>query len=125
MAISFGRATKSDENVGVDRVTGALNRRQLDMDLAVAAHSCGLPTVLLEIDIDSFERFGRRRGAASADQVLERLGCVLMTARASDRRHLPSSARELLHASMVSDAKTVAERICSNIESTLLLAGKM
>ena len=43
--------------------------------------------------------------------------------RASDRRHLPSSARELLHASMVSDAKTMAERICSNIESTPLLAG--
>ena len=66
MAISFGRATKSDENVGVDRVTGSLNRRQLDMDLAATTHSCGLSTVLLEIDIDSFERFGRRRRAVSA-----------------------------------------------------------
>lgn len=46
MAISFGRSTKSDENVGVDRVTGALNRRQLGMDLAAAEHSCGLPTGL-------------------------------------------------------------------------------
>ena len=41
---------------------GAFNRRQLELDLTAAAHSCGLPTVLLEIDIDSFERFGRRRG---------------------------------------------------------------
>ena len=66
MAISSGRATKCDESVGGERVTGALNRRQPDMDLAAAAHSCGLPMVLLEIDIDSFERFGRRRRAVSA-----------------------------------------------------------
>ena len=125
MAISFGRATKFDGDVGVDRVTGALNRRQLDMDLAVAAHSCGLPTVLLEIDIDSFERFGRRRGAASADQVLERLGCVLMTARASDRRHLPSSARQLLRASMISDAKTVAEPFAGTLSPLRSLQEQM
>jgi GGDEF domain-containing protein len=96
------------------------------MALAAASHSCGFPTVLLEIDTDSFERCGRRRMAVSANQVLERVGCVVMaTVRRTDfvccHRH--GSFCLLLSASMVSDAKTMAERICSNIESTPLLAG--
>ena len=47
MAISFRRTKKSDENSMVDRVTGAFNRRQLDIDLAAGVDSSGLPIATL------------------------------------------------------------------------------
>jgi len=63
---------------------------------------------LLEIDIDSFERYGSRRRAVSADQVLERVGCVVMaTVRRTDviYRHRHGSFCVLLRAAVLSDAK--------------------
>jgi GGDEF domain-containing protein len=57
---------KSVENIIVDRVTGAFNRRQLDIDHR--ARTCPLSTATLMIDVDDFERY--KRGEVSADQVL-------------------------------------------------------
>jgi len=125
MASNFRRTKRSDENSMVDRVTGAFNRRQLDIDLAAGINSSGLPTATLQIDIDGFERYGKRRGEVSADQVLERVACVVMaTVRTTDvvYRHWHASFCVLLPATTSVDARTVAERIRSNIESTPLLA---
>ena len=125
MAINFRRTKRSDENSMVDRVTGAFNRRQFDIDLAAGIDSSGLPTATLQIDIDGFERYGKRRGEVSADQVLERVACVVMaTVRTTDvvYRHWHASFCVLLPATTSVDARTVAERIRSNIESTPLLA---
>ena len=123
MAISFRRNKKSDEHIIVDRVTGAFNRRQLDLDLAAGVDFSGLSTATLMIDVDDFERYGKR-GEVSADQVLERVAWVVMaTVRTSDivYRHRHSSFCVLLPATTDEDATTVAERIRSNIESTPLL----
>jgi diguanylate cyclase (GGDEF)-like protein len=125
MAISFRRTKKSDENIIVDSVTGAFNRRQLDIDLAAGVDSSGLSTATLLIDVDDFERYGKR-GEVSADQVLERVAWVVMaTVRTSDivYRHRHASFCVLLPATTDVDATTVAERIRSNIESTPLLVG--
>ena len=123
MAISFRRTKKSDEHLIVDRVTGAFNRRQLDIDLAAGVDSSGMSTATLMIDVDDFERYGKR-GEVSADQVLERVAWVVMaTVRTSDivYRHRHASFCVLLPATADEDATTVAERIRSNIESTPLL----
>ncbi len=123
MAISFRRNKKSDDNLIVDRVTGAFNRRQLDLDLAAGVDSSGLSTATLMIDVDDFDRYGKR-GEVSADQVLERVAWVVMaTVRTSDivYRHRHASFCVLLPATTDVDATTVAERIRSNIESTPLL----
>lgn len=123
MAISFRRNKKFDEHLTVDRVTGAFNRRQLDIDLAAGGDSSGLSTATLMIDVDDFERYGKR-GEVSADQVLERVAWVVMaTVRTSDivYRHRHASFCVLLPATTDDDATIVAERIRSNIESTPLL----
>lgn len=123
MAISFRRTKKSDDDLIVDRVTGAFNRRQLDLDLAAGVDSSGLSTATLMIDVDDFERYGKR-GQVSADQVLERVAWVVMaTVRTSDivYRNRHASFCVLLPATTDEDATTVAERIRSNIESTPLL----
>ncbi len=123
MALSFRRSRKSDDHIIVDRVTGAFNRRQLDLDLAAGVDSSGLSTATLMIDVDDFERH-TRRGGTSADLVLERVAWVVMaTVRTSDivYRHRPSSFCVLLPATTDDHAVIAAERIRSNIESTPLL----
>lgn len=123
MAFSLRRKKKVDESLIVDRLTGAFNRRQLDLDLAAGVDASGLSTATLMIDVDDFERYGRR-GEVSADQVLERVAWVVMaTVRTSDivYRHRHASFCVLLPATSDVDATTVAERIRSNIESTPLL----
>ncbi len=122
MAFSF-RRSKSDDNIIVDRLTGAFNRRQLDLDLAAGVDASGLSTATLMIDVDDFSRYGKR-GEVSADQVLERVAWVVMaTVRTSDivYRHRHASFCVLLPATTDEDATTVAERVRSNIESTPLL----
>ena len=94
--------------------------------LGAGSRSCGLPAVWVGVVSVRFARCGGRGVAVSADLVRGRVGCVVMaTVRRTDfvccHRH--GSFCLLLSASMVSDAKTMAERICSNIESTPLLEG--
>ncbi len=125
MAISFRLSKKPDENLIVDRVTGTFNRRQLDLDMAAGVDASGMSTATLMIDVDDFERYGKR-GEVSADQVLERVAWVVMaTVRTSDivYRHRHASFCVLLPATPDEDATTVAERVRSNIESTPLLVG--
>lgn len=123
MALSFRRSKKADDDLIVDRVTGAFNRRQLDLDVAAGVDSSGLSTATLMLHVDNFEQFGKR-GAAPADQILERVAWVVMaTVRTSDivYRHGDASFCVLLPATTDEHAVVAAERIRSNIESTPLL----
>ena len=123
MAFSFRRKHQPDGNIIVDRVTGAFNRRQLDIDLATGVDSSGMMTATLMIDVDDFERYGKR-GGTSGDSVLERVAWVVMaTVRTSDivYRHVSSSFCVLLPATTDEEATIVAERVRANIESTPLL----
>lgn len=125
MAISFRRTKKSDDDLIVDRVTGAFNRRQLDIDLAAGVDPSGLSTATLMIDVDDFARYSGKRGVEAGDKILERVAWVVMaTVRTTDivYRHKESSFCVLLPATADDHAVVVAERIRANIESTPLLS---
>lgn len=120
MSFSFKR-TKRREDVIVDRLTGAFNRRQLDADIAAGVDSSGRPTATLMVDVDGFEDFDGRNG----NQVLERVAWVIMaTVRTTDvvYRHEASTFCVLLPSTSDSDAATVAERIRGNVVKMPLLA---
>lgn len=123
MALSLRRKQQPGDRLTVDRVTGAFNRRQLDIDLAAGVDPSGMSTATLMIDVDDFESYAKR-GATPGDQVLKRVAWVVMaTVRTSDivYRHFNSSFCVLLPATTDEDATIVAERIRANIESTPLL----
>lgn len=123
MALNFRRSRKHDEDLVVDRVTGAFNRRQLDIDVAAGVDPSGLSTATLMIEVDDFEKFGKP-DTSEVNQILERVAWVVMaTVRTSDivYRYRGSSFCVLLPATADVDALIVAERIRANIESTPLL----
>lgn len=123
MAFNFRRTRKDDEQLIVDRVTGAFNRRQLDLDIANGVDPSGLATATLMVHVDNPELYGKPDTPA-VNQILERVAWVVMaTVRTSDivYREGPSTFCVLLPATTDEDASIVAERIRSNIESTPLL----
>ena len=123
--MSFFRRFRTDERAVVDSVTGAFNRRQLDLDIARGVNVGDQPTATLMIDVDDFESFNGRKGAAHGDQVLERIAWVIMaTVRATDvvYRHSASSFCVLLPSTSDADAVSVAERIQRNVDAMPLLA---
>jgi diguanylate cyclase (GGDEF)-like protein len=120
----FRRSNKQDEMV-VDRVTGAFNRRQLDADIAAGMDTSDQPTATLLISVDDFPAYTGKKGVASGDQVLERVSWVIMaTVRTTDvvYRHTRDSFCVLLPATTNADALAVASRIRSNVERMPLLA---
>jgi diguanylate cyclase (GGDEF)-like protein len=124
MALSLRRSKKPETDLVVDRVTGAFNRRQLDLDIAAGVDALGMSTATLMIDVDDFDRYLAGGAANSSDQILERVAWVVMaTVRTSDivYRHRASSFCVLLPATTDEHALMVAERIRSNIEGTALL----
>lgn len=141
MAFSFRRGKKRDDVI-VDRVTGAFNRRQLDAVIAGGFDTSDQPTATLLIDIDDFAQFiglkdqskkdgkkdGKRDGkkeVSSSDQVLERVSWVIMaTVRTTDvvYRHSASSFCALLPTTSDEAAIAVADRIRLNVEKMPLLA---
>ena len=119
------RRPKQRDNVIVDRVTGAFNRRQLDDDIAAGLDTSVQTTATLLICVDAFPSFTGRKGVASGDQVLERVSWVIMaTVRATDvvYRHARESFCVLLPATTDADALAVATRIRSNVQRMPLLA---
>ena len=124
MSFSFRRAKPREDEI-VDRVTGAFNRRQLDVDIASGVDTSGRSTATLMIDVDRFESFDGRKGNAKGDQVLERVAWVIMaTVRTTDvvYRHEASTFCVLLPATSDTDATIVAERIRGNVAKMPLLA---
>jgi diguanylate cyclase (GGDEF)-like protein len=124
MSFSF-RRTKKQEDVIVDRVTGAFNRRQLDVDIAAGLDTSGQSTATLMIDVDEFESYNGKRGNAKGDQVLERVAWVIMaTVRTTDvvYRHEASTFCVLLPSTSDADAIAVADRIQSNVAKMPLLS---
>lgn len=124
MAFNLRRAKKQNDVI-VDRVTGAFNRRQLDADVAAGLDTSDQPTATLMIDVDAFDGYTGKKGAASGDQVLERVSWVIMaTVRTTDvvYRHGGSSFCVLLPATTDADAVAVADRIRSNVQKMPLLA---
>ena len=123
MGFSFRRGKKHDEVI-VDRVTGAFNRRQLDAVIASGFDLSDQPTAALVIEIDEFHRFEDKKGSNSRDQVLERVSWVVMaTVRTSDvvYRHGSSGFCALLPATSHDDAYSVADRVRANVEKMPLL----
>lgn len=124
MAFNLRRAKKQNDVI-VDRVTGAFNRRQLDADVAAGLDTSDQPTATLMIDVDAFDGYTGKKGAASGDQVLERVSWVIMaTVRTTDvvYRHGGSSFCVLLPATTDADAVAVADRIRGNVQKMPLLA---
>ncbi len=124
MTFRFRRGRKQDDVI-VDRVTGAFNRRQLDAYVAQGIDTSDQPTATLMIDVDDFTVYNGKKGAASGDRVLERVSWVIMaTVRTTDvvYRHGPSSFCVLLPATSDDDALAVADRIRGNVQKMPLLA---
>lgn len=124
MSFSF-RRTKRREDVIVDRLTGAFNRRQLDVDIAAGVDTSGRSTATLMIEVDRFDTFDGRKGNVKGDQVLERVAWVIMaTVRTTDvvYRHQQSTFCVLLPATSDTDAAIVADRVRSNVAKMPLLA---
>ncbi|MFN3254823.1 MAG: GGDEF domain-containing protein [Ilumatobacter sp.] len=124
MSFSFRRGKKSDEVI-VDRVTGAFNRRQLDADIAAGIDTSENSTATLMIDVDRFASYNGKKGAASGDQVLERVAWVIMaTVRTTDvvYRHEASTFCVLLPSTSDDDAVAVADRIRANVAKMPLLS---
>lgn len=124
MSFSF-RRSKKQEDVIVDRVTGAFNRRQLDEDIAAGIDTSGQTTATLMIDVDEFDSYNGKRGTAKGDQVLERVAWVIMaTVRTTDvvYRHEASTFCVLLPSTSDTDAVAVADRIQMNVAKMPLLS---
>lgn len=124
MSFRFRRGRKQDDVI-VDRVTGAFNRRQLDAYVAEGLDTSDQPTATLMIDVDDFTVYNGKKGTASGDRVLERVSWVIMaTVRTTDvvYRHGPSSFCVLLPATSDDDAIAVADRIRGNVQKMPLLA---
>ncbi|MEP1123012.1 MAG: GGDEF domain-containing protein [Ilumatobacter sp.] len=124
MTFRFRRGRKQDDVI-VDRVTGAFNRRQLDAYVAQGIDTSDQPTATLMIDVDDFSVYNGKKGVASGDRVLERVSWVIMaTVRTTDvvYRHGPSSFCVLLPATSDDDALAVADRIRGNVQQMPLLA---
>jgi|GEM_PF-901457 len=123
MVFSLRRGKKQDDVI-VDRVTGAFNRRQLDQVVANGFEASDQATATLIVYVDDFDRYVNHRDT-NADQVLERVSWVLMaTVRTTDvvYRHDASSFCALLPATDEEAALAVADRIRVNVEKMPLLA---
>jgi diguanylate cyclase (GGDEF)-like protein len=123
--MAFLRRAKKRDDVIVDRVTGAFNRRQLDADVAAGLDTSDQPTATLLISVDDFPSFTGKKGVVSGDQVLERVSWVIMaTVRTTDvvYRHTRDSFCVLLPATTDADALAAADRIRGNVERMPLLA---
>ena len=124
MAFKLRRSKKRDDVI-VDSVTGAFNRRQLDTDIAAGIDTSDQPTATLLIDVDDFSAYNGKKGSATGNQVLERVSWVIMaTVRTTDvvYRHGPSSFCVLLPATSDEDALSAADRIRENVLKMPLLA---
>jgi diguanylate cyclase (GGDEF)-like protein len=123
MALGFRHSKKTEDDVIVDRPTGAFNRRRLDRDLAADVDASGLPIATLVLHVENFEQLGKP-GSASVDRILERIVWVVKAAvRTSDTVYRDSDSSFCVRMPKTTDeeAATAAERIQSNIESTPLL----
>lgn len=131
---------KRHEAAGVDRLTGAFNRRQLDADIESGLSTGGTPnatmTAAMRINVDQFsnhdstnhdpENRVTTHEAATGDQVLEGVAWVIMaTARTTDvvYRRGPSTFCVLLPSTGAADAVILARRSAANIDRLPLLAG--
>jgi diguanylate cyclase (GGDEF)-like protein len=126
MAFRMRRAKQRDDLI-VDRVTGAFNRRYLDQVIASGFDLSGEPTATLLIEVDDFERFVDMKRNGSTDQILERVSWVVMaTVRTTDvvYRHHESAFCALLPATSDVDACAVADRIRLNVEKMPLLVDR-
>lgn len=101
-----------------DGLTGALNRRQFDLDLPQADPASSL----LLLDVDRFKQVNDVHGHAAGDRVLEALtGVVRRSVRPSDRVYRLGGEEfaVLLPDCPPGVARLVAERVRANVEARL------
>ena len=107
-----------------DPLTGAMNRRSFDADLARCwydARRYDRPFSLLLLDIDHFKRVNDTYGHQAGDRVLARLGALVADMkRFSDRfcRYGGEEFALLLPQTSLSNAVILAERIRARVEAT-------
>lgn len=112
-----------------DPLTGALNRRQLDLDLGELVQSARrrpVPASILLIDIDKFKSINDALGHAAGDRVLVGLvGLLAKRKRTADHLYRLGGEEFLLLApdTMGPHAFTLAEQLRLLVEGTDLLEG--
>lgn len=119
-----------------DPLTGLLNRRAMDEQLAKEEHRArrrggqaggpvGGQLAVLMIDIDYFKRLNDSFGHATGDRALQHLA-TLMGSRLRDIDHLARWGGEeflaLLPATTGADALALAERLCERVRKLPMLA---
>ncbi len=112
-----------------DPLTGALNRRQMDLalgELVNRARRRPVPASIMLIDVDNFKQINDRLGHAVGDQVLTRLVTLLAERkRAADSLYRMGGEEFLLLApdTVGPDASVLAEQLRALIEQTELVEG--
>ena len=112
-----------------DPLTGALNRRQLDLalgELVNRARRRPVPASIVLIDIDNFKQINDRLGHAAGDQVLIAMVKLLnQRKRAADTLYRIGGEEFLLLAPDTAgiDASTFAEQLRRRVESTEMIDG--
>jgi diguanylate cyclase (GGDEF)-like protein len=119
-----------------DPLTGLLNRRAMDEQLAKEDHRArrrggqaggpiGGQLAVLMIDIDNFKRLNDSFGHATGDRALQHLA-TLMGSRLRDIDHLARWGGEeflaLLPATTGADALALAERLCERVRNLPMVA---
>ncbi len=105
----------------IDPLTGALNRRGLDMHLASEPPATQTPLAALMVDIDFFKRVNDEHGHAVGDEVLRRVAAVLGSSlRIGDAVARWGGEEFLLLLAHVDEAaaRSIAERARHAVEST-------
>ncbi|MCW5662056.1 MAG: GGDEF domain-containing protein [Burkholderiaceae bacterium] len=112
------------EQANTDALTGAFNRRYLDVCVAEAIERRrrhGTPASLLLIDVDHFKRINDRLGHQSGDEVLRTLVRAFSARKRSLDRLFRCGGEEfvlLLPDTRIADAMMVAERLRALAETT-------
>ena len=117
------------KQASTDPLTGALNRRQLELALAELVQSARrrpVPTSILMIDIDKFKSINDGLGHAAGDQVLIGLvNLLLKRKRATDQLYRLGGEEFLLLApdTVGQNALILAEQLRELIQRSVLLEG--
>lgn len=104
----------------VDSLTGALNRRQFDLDLSTLDPA--QPAFVLMLDLDHFKRINDSYGHAVGDRVLVALADLIReSTRASDCLYRLGGEEfaVVLHEGTLDDAQEVADRVRRAVEHEL------
>lgn len=126
-ATEFIRFSKIERENIIDHLTGVHNRRYLDERIAseaIRAHKYDMPLSMMMIDIDHFKAVNDRYGHQIGDQVLKRLGELLIKkVRVIDvvARYGGEEIAILTIQTNIADAFDQAERLRKAVEAFIMV----